>query len=133
MVFRCELLHGDGTVTDLVTVNKEGVLIILLPANRILTEVEADRIGERLANLAHSEGNKVLIDLSNVQQMSSAMIGKLLALSKECDDHNITLRLCGMEPHLKEAFKATGLHKLMKIHDTRDHAMAAFRRKFWLW
>jgi len=65
--------------------------------------------------------------------MVSAMIGKLLAINKECQEHRITLRLCCMEPHIKEVFTTTGLHKLLKIHDTQDSALAAFRKKWWLW
>jgi len=120
-------------VTDLVTTKKDGVLIIAFAVNRVWTEAEVAKVGERLANLAHSEGDKVLLDFSNLQQMSSAMLGKLLALNKECEEHKIKLRLCNMQPHIKEVFTTTGLHKLLKIHDTLESAMAAFRKKGWLW
>ena len=120
-------------MTDLVTTVKDGVLIVVFTVNRIWTEVEVARVSERLANLAHSEGDKVLLDFGQLQQMSSAMLGKILALNKECEEHKITLRLCNMEPHIKEVFTTTGLHKLLKIHDTQEHAMAAFRKKGWFW
>ena len=56
-----------------------------------------------------------------------------MELHKECEEHKITLRLCSMEPHIKDVFTTTGLHKLLKIHDTQENAMAAFRKKGWLW
>jgi anti-anti-sigma factor len=118
---------------DVVTTTKDGVLIIRFTVPRIWTEAEVLRIAERLSNLAHAEGNKVLLDFSNLQQMSSLMLGKILALHKECQQHNITLRLCCMEPHIKEVFTTTGLHKLLKIHDTQESAIAAFRKKGWVW
>lgn len=120
-------------MTDLVATQKEGVLVICFTASRIWTEAEVARVSERLANLAHSEGDKVLLDFSSLQQMCSAMLGKILKLNKECEEHKITLRLCGMEPHIKEVFTTTGLHKLLKIHDTQESAMAAFRKKGWFW
>jgi anti-anti-sigma factor len=120
-------------VDDLVTTQKDGVFIIHVTVNRIWTEAEVARVSERLANLAHCEGDKVLLDFSSLQQMSSAMLGKILALHKECEGHKITLRLCSMEPHIKEVFTSTGLHKLLKIHDTQESAMAAFRKKSWFW
>jgi anti-anti-sigma factor len=101
--------------------------------NRIWSEVEVARMSERLANLAHSEGDKVLLDFSNLQQMCSPMLGKILSLNKECEEHKITLRLCNMQPHIKEVFTTTGLHKLLKIHDTQEAALAAFRKKGWFW
>jgi len=30
-------------------------------------------------------------------------------------------------------FTTTGLHKLLKIHDTQEAALAAFRKKGWFW
>ena len=118
-------------MSELLTTEKHGVLIICFTTPRIRTEAEVAKIGERLANLAHSRGDKVLVDFSVVQQMSSPMLGKILALNKECTAHKITLRLCGMQPHIKEVFTATGLHKLLQIHDTRENALAAFQRKGW--
>jgi anti-sigma B factor antagonist len=120
-------------MADLVANQKEGVLVICFTVSRIWTESEVTRVSERLANLTHSEGDKVLLDFSSVQQMCSAMLGKILRLNKECEEHKITLRLCGMEPHIREVFTTTGLHKLLKIHDTQDSAMAAFRKKGWFW
>jgi len=120
-------------MADVVTTMKDGVLIILFTVNRIWSEVEVARVSERLANLAHSEGDKVLLDFSNLQQMCSAMLGKILSLNKECEEHKIKLRLCSMQPHIHEVFTTTGLHKLLKIHDTQEAALAAFRKKGWFW
>jgi anti-anti-sigma factor len=120
-------------MTDLIATQKDGVLIIRFSVSRIVTAVEVAKIGERLANLAHSEGKKVLLDFSSVQQMCSPMLGKILALNKECEQNGITLRLCGMQPHIKEVFTTTGLNKLLKIHDTQEDALAAFRKKGWFW
>ena len=120
-------------MTDVVTTKKDGVLIVVLAVNRIWSDLEVAKMSERLANLAHSEGDKVLVDFGNLQQMCSAMLGKLVTLSKECDEHKITLRLCSMQPHIKEVFTTTGLHKLLKIHDTQEAALAAFRKKGWFW
>lgn len=124
---------GGKSMSDVVTTVKDGVLIILFAVNRIWSEVEVARMSERLANLAHSEGDKVLLDFSSLQQMSSPMLGKILSLNKECEANKITLRLCNMQPHIKEVFTTTGLHKLLKIHDTQEAALAAFRKKGWFW
>ncbi|MCL4203750.1 MAG: STAS domain-containing protein [Pirellulaceae bacterium] len=120
-------------MSELIATQKEGVLIIRFTVSRIMSGVDVARIGERLANLAHSEGKKVLLDFANLQQMCSPMLGKILALNKECEQNGITLRLCGMESHIKEVFTTTGLNKLLKIHDTQEEALAAFRKKGWFW
>jgi len=118
---------------ELVATEKNGVTIIVFTTPRIWTDTEVSKISERLANLAHSAGDKVLLDFGSLQQMCSAMLGKILALNKECETHKIKLRLCNMEPHIKEVFTTTGLHKLLKIHDTQEAALAAFAKKGWFW
>jgi len=120
-------------MSELATTEKSGVLIIRFTVNRIWTEGEVTKVGERLANLAHSGGNKVVLDFTGLQQMSSPMLGKILSLQKECTEHKITLKLCCMEPHIKEVFTATGLHKLLQSYDTQDSALAAFKKKGWFW
>ncbi len=120
-------------MAELVTKQKNGVLVISFTVDSIRTTEAVNRIGEELINLAHSGGGKVLLDLSHLQQMPSLMIGRIMGLNKECTEHKITLRLCNLQPHIKEVFKVTGLEKMLKIHDTEESALAAFQKKGWLW
>ncbi|MCH5372655.1 MAG: STAS domain-containing protein [Planctomycetes bacterium] len=120
-------------MSELVTKEKNGVLVIGFTVDTIRSGEAVQRIGEELLNLAHSRGGKVLLDLGGLQQMPSLMIGKIIALGKECADHQISLRLCNLQPHIKEVFKVTGLDKTLKIHDSEESAMAAFQKKGWFW
>jgi anti-anti-sigma factor len=119
-------------MSELVTTEKHGVLIIHFTTHRIWTEQEVSKVTEELANLAHSGGQKVLVDFSSIQQMSSPMLGKLVSVNRECADHKITLRLCCLQPHIREVFTTTGLHKMLQIYDSQEDALAAFRKKRWL-
>lgn len=121
-------------MTDLQTTEKDGVLIIRIAVHRICTDGEVARVSKQLEDQALSQGDKVVLDLSQVRQMSSAMLGKLVALNKACTEYNITLRLCSMAPPIKEVLKTTGLNKVLNIHDTQDSALAAFqKKKRWFW
>ena len=120
-------------MSELVTREKNDVLVICFTVDIIRSTEAVQRIGEELINLAHSGGGKVLLDLGRLQQMPSLMIGSIMALNKECAEHKITLRLCSLQPHIKEVFKVTGLEKMLKIHDTEESAIAAFQKKRWLW
>jgi len=120
-------------MSELVTKEKNDVLVIGFTVDFIRSTEAVQRIGEELINLAHSGGGKVLLDLGHLQQMPSLMIGSIMALNKECVEHKITLRLCNLQPHIKEVFKVTGLERMLKIHDTEESAIAAFRKKRWLW
>lgn len=118
---------------DLVTQEKNGVLVIYFAVDSIRSDIAVQRIGEELFNLTHSAKGKVLLDFSKLQQMSSMMIGKILALNKECTANNITLKLCNLEPHIDEVFRATGLRRMLGIYETQEQALASFKKKWWFW
>jgi anti-sigma B factor antagonist len=118
-------------MSELTTSEKKGVLIIHFKTDCIRTEADVTRISEELANLTHSGGGKVVLDFNQLQQMSSMMIGRIMALSQECKDHQIKLKLCSLQPHIREVFRTTGLNRLLKVYDTQDKAVASFRKKSW--
>jgi stage II sporulation protein AA (anti-sigma F factor antagonist) len=121
-------------MSDLITGQKDDVLIIFFNIDSIRSGLDVARVSEQLVNLAHSSGDKVLLDFGQLQQMSSMMIGKILSISRECAEHKITLRICNLQPHIKEVFTATGLYKLLKIHETQEDALSAFKKPRWrLW
>ena len=61
-------------MSEMVTREKNGVLIIYFTTDDVRSEGAVTRIGEQLANLAHSAGGKVLVDFSGVQQVSSGQL-----------------------------------------------------------
>ncbi len=93
--------------------------------DRILDELLIQSLGDELIGLSQNDGVKnVVLDFSNVEFMSSAMIGKLVLLNKKCGAANKPLRFCSINDNLMEVFKLTNLDKVFQIDDDEATALS---------
>ena len=118
-------------MSDLLTLQRDDVLVIRFTSPRILSDVMIAQIGQELIKLADQANGKLLLDFSGVSFMSSAMIGKIVLLNKKCQSNKTTVKLCSISPTIKEVFEITRLDKVFKIYDTEADALAAFQKKGW--
>ncbi len=58
--------------------------------------------------------------------MSSAMLGQIMKLNKQCKADGIKLKLCGICPQVLEIFTITRLHKVLNIATDEAAALASF-------
>jgi anti-sigma B factor antagonist len=72
---------------------------------------------------------KLLLNFSQVEYMSSAVLGKLVALHKKVLESKGRLKLCCIKPSIRQVFSITKLDKLFEIHDDELHALNAFTLK----
>jgi len=97
---------------------------------RILDENTVKQIADELMKLVESTfGIRLLLDFSNVEYLSSAVLGKLVATHKKVQEGKGTMRLCAIKPSIREVFKITKLDKVFEIHDTQQSALNAFQTK----
>lgn len=69
----------------------------------------------------------ILLDLTQVSFLSSSGMRALLLVRKNLLAHTDgELRLCGLQPQVREVFTLTGFVQLFAIHPTRDDALRAF-------
>ncbi|HEU4324819.1 MAG TPA: anti-sigma factor antagonist [Roseiflexaceae bacterium] len=73
--------------------------------------------------------SQVLLDMSGVTFMSSSGLRALLLLRRELLAQGGELRLCALQPQVREVFALTGFTQVFAIHDTRDDALAAFAQE----
>jgi anti-sigma B factor antagonist len=105
----------------------EDVLVVYFTDAKILDETRIAQIGQELMTAVGSASQKkMLVNFQGVQFMSSAMIGKLVLLSKKCKTDEVTLKLCCIQANVMEVFKITRLNKVFEIHDTEDKAVKSF-------
>ena len=103
-----------------------GVQTISFVDSRILDDTNINRIGEELFQVVEdNEHVKIVLDFGNVDYLSSAVLGKLVALHKKVAKATGTLILCNIKPSIMEIFKITKLVKVFSIHETLDEASAA--------
>jgi len=107
---------------------KQGDVLIIRPQHtRIQDEARIEPLGRELLEVANSltEG-KLLLNFKEVTFMSSAMLGKLIQLSKHCRAGGIDLKLCGISQEIMKIFAMMKLDRMFDIRRDQAAALKAF-------
>jgi anti-sigma B factor antagonist len=91
---------------------------------KILDEGNIQIIGNQLFALLEEAGRqKIVLDFSNVEYLSSAALGKLITMDKKVKAAKGKLRLCNIRPDIYEVFAITKLNKLFDMKDDLEAAL----------
>jgi anti-sigma B factor antagonist len=94
---------------------------------KILDESNIQIIGNQLFSLVDEDHRqKIVLDFTNVEYLSSAALGKLITLDKKVKASGGKLRLCSIRSDILEVFKITRLDKLFTIRENREKALEGF-------
>lgn len=112
------------------TVQGENVAVVTILESRILDESNIADIGAELMDLVKKRYMiKMVLDLGEVKYLSSAVLRQLIAVYKAIKAENGELKLCRVNPEVREVFKITQLDKMMEIHPDLDTAINSFKLK----
>ena len=115
---------------QLVTTMQEDIAVVTFQEARILDERNVQEIARELNDLIDKQyRTKMILNLGNVQYLSSAVIGKIAALHKRLQEENGELKICCVKKEIMEIFKVTGLDKRIDFHADLPQALAVF--KYW--
>src|SRR5215467_11205388 len=79
---------------------------------KILDESNIQIIGNQLFSLVDEDHrDKIVLDLTNVEYLSSAALGKLITMDKKVKAAGGKLRLCNIRKDIYEVFAITRLNK----------------------
>ncbi|MEX0794035.1 MAG: STAS domain-containing protein [Pirellulaceae bacterium] len=108
--------------------NKD-VVVADFTTSSILDEAMIDRVSKEFDQLIleAASAKKLVINFRSVDYMSSAMIGKLIVLSKKCKAAKIKLKLCGVKGNIAEVFQIMKLGKIFDIHSDEKDAVDSFQ------
>jgi anti-sigma B factor antagonist len=94
---------------------------------KILDESVIQSIGNQLFGLVEEDGRqRIILDFSNVEYLSSAALGKLITMDKKVKAVGGKLRLCSIRPDIYEVFAITKLNQVFDIKDDQDQAVEGF-------
>jgi anti-sigma B factor antagonist len=103
------------------------VTVVNFVDRRILDEQNIQIIGEQLFSLVDEVGRrKILLNFGNVEFLSSAALGKLIALHKKLQAVGGRLILCNIDQEIYEVFEITRLDKFFTIQKEEQAALQAF-------
>ena len=104
-----------------------GITIVHFTDKMILEEAIIQKIGEDLFSLVDElERKKILLNLGNVNCLSSGILGKFITLNKKLQGTDKKLVMCNMNDDVFEPFRFTKLYKLFNIAKDQETALQMF-------
>lgn len=112
-------------------VNRQGdVIVASFLHSKLLDETNIHAIGaELLALVEQNKAIKLVIDFSSVTYLSSAVLGKLMAINKGVMATKGVFVLCGISSNILEVFKITKLDKIFSIEADVKKALKLIEKK----
>jgi anti-sigma B factor antagonist len=101
-----------------------GVAVAVPTDSKILDEEQIQSLEKTLMPLIEQNaGMRLLIDFSNVQFLTSSVLGLLIRFNRRILQSEGRLRLCAIDPKILEIFKITRLDKVFEIYKDREQAL----------
>jgi anti-sigma B factor antagonist len=104
----------------------QNVTIITFTQEKILEETDIKALQDSILSVVEQGGPiNLILDFSNVQFLSSSVLGLLIRISKRVYEAGGKLALCNIIPKIFEIFKITRLTNIFDIYDDTDSATEA--------
>lgn len=125
------LLQGGSAMTVpkykfLEVENVIDVVVVSFKFKNISGEDEIRSLGQELFDLIDRGLVKIVIDFSNVERISSSIIGKLVAFNKKSGERRGRVVICGMNKEIYEYLEILKLKPLFIIAKNSQEAIYAF-------
>ena len=108
-----------------ITQRVEGDITVFLPDGRIDT-LAADEMDQALQAAVAGGNHKIVVDMSEVDYISSAGLRSLAAVLVKCRDEGGDMKLAALNERVTRVFNIIGFDLLMSVHGTSDAAIADF-------
>jgi anti-sigma B factor antagonist len=109
-------------------INEHGeVTLIRFRDDRVTDPMEIEDLGRQLYHvLEYKNCDKLVIDFTPVEFLSSATIGKLISLNRKAKVCKTAVRLCGMQQGVRDIFHLCSLDRVFDIREDEKEAIASF-------
>lgn len=67
--------------------------------------------------------SRLIVDLSDMDYVSSAGIGLLVSVLRRCRQRGLSMSVCGLKPEILDLFKITRLSQVFEIYETASSAL----------
>lgn len=93
-------------------------------AGRLDGQTSAEATARLAASQAEAAGKPILLDLSELDYLSSAGLRVILVAAKSAKAAGSRLSLCAPTPEVKEILDISGFGSILPIHASREEALA---------
>jgi anti-anti-sigma factor len=119
-------------MSHLMSQKNRDVLIVYVNQPKLLDRGIINEVSQELMGMVdRAEKHMLLVNFQHVRFMSSAMLGNLVLLHKDCKKKKINLKMSNVHKDIAELFKIAGMDKLFKIYRDENGAMLAFEKDGW--
>jgi anti-sigma B factor antagonist len=95
---------------------EDGIAVVRFPTSRITDEMNVEQLGHDLfAIVEQFQHNKIIIDLSGIELVSSSVLGKLITLHRRLHRGEGKVVLTNAGPYLTEILKTSRLHDYFHV------------------
>ncbi len=101
-----------------------GITIINLEG--LLDSASASQFNSLVHKLISEGKVKVLVDMEQLEYISSAGLREILGLSKAIKVSKGKLALCNLKPNVSEVFNISGFDTILDIYDAQTTAIETF-------
>lgn len=91
-----------------------------------LTFHEAPEMKTYMLGLMLNEDNKILVDLSEVENMDSTGLGSILFGIRQSDQHEKDMRFCSAHDKIRYLIRIAHLEEVIDLYETDTDALKAF-------
>ena len=86
-----------------------------------------DEIAQELFGLIDQEEcSKIVLNLEKVEYLYSETLGQLVAFNNKAKIGNVQLRMCSLQPAVRELFQITKFDTLVEVRDNEARALEDF-------
>ena len=103
------------------------ITVVRIIDRSIRDEITIQHVVNQLVDLVEVERRKdLIVDFSNVQYLSSAVLSHLVKLEKRVKEIGGQLYLCGLQENVREVFTITRMNRFFQICPDRASALTSF-------
>jgi anti-sigma B factor antagonist len=86
----------------------------------------ASQLDNQLKGLINDGRYKIVLELSEVNYMSSAGLRAMVSAVRECKKHRGDVRLANVSERVDEVLKLAGLNAIFQVYDDKTSAVGSF-------
>jgi anti-anti-sigma factor len=104
---------------------KSGGTLVMTPTGRLNAE-SAQTFQERLLSCIDAGETSVLLDLAQLDYISSAGLRSLLIAAKRLQARDGRFAICALTANVREVFRMSGFDTIIDVHPDRATALRSF-------
>jgi anti-sigma B factor antagonist len=100
--------------------------VLVVDMSGTLDSTSSGEAGDRIVNVAEGEHKRVLLNLAELEYVSSAGLRVILRGAKLLQGKRGELKICNAKGPVRDVLETSGFKSLIKVYDTEQEAFSAF-------